>query len=207
MKIVFISDTHGLHNRLDMPEADVLVHSGDFCNHGHEGDVKEFNRWLAKQDYKHKIVIAGNHDRFLENNRFPWHESITYLCDTSITIDGIKFYGSPWQPEFFNWAFNVPRGKALAKKWAKIPSDTDVLVTHGPPCNVLDFVPGDRNVGCEDLLDRVLIVKPKIHAFGHIHYSYGETKVLDTEFVNASICTEAYLPDNQPIVKEVSCED
>jgi len=115
-------------------------------------------------------------------------------------IDGIKLWGSPWQPEFCNWAFNLPRGEALREKWQMIPEDTDVLITHGPPLGILDNIAGGPALGDADLLDEVTnIVKPKVHIFGHIHDGYGTQREGETTFVNASLLDEWYNVANTPI--------
>ena len=124
-----------------MPEGDVLIHSGDMTRIGHSNEIKDFNRWMGEQDYAHKLCIAGNHDMLFEDHPSVARSLITnctYLQDSSVTIDGVKFYGAPWQPEFFSWAFNVPRGPEIAAKWYQIPDDTNVLITHGPPYGILD---------------------------------------------------------------------
>jgi Icc-related predicted phosphoesterase len=95
-----------------------------------------------------------------------------YLEDEAVTIDGVRFYGSPWQPEFMDWAFNLPRGEALAAVWAKIPVGVDVLVTHGPPAGIGDLVHG-RSTGCAELRRRLDEVAPALHMFGHIHEDGG----------------------------------
>jgi Icc-related predicted phosphoesterase len=102
-----------------------------------------------------------------------------------------------------DWAFNLQRGPALREKWALIPEGTDVLITHGPPFGILDWTARGERVGCEDLLEAVRRVKPRLHVFGHIHEGYGEHEQDGTRFVNASICTEAYQPTNAPIVVDV----
>lgn len=203
MKIVAISDTHTYHDYIDLPEGDVLVHTGDFSFQGNREEYDRFVDWFAKQPHPYKVFIAGNHDRILEKEKLPVPDGVYYLQDTSLVIDGIVFYGSPWQPEFCNWAFNLPRGRPLAEKWGKIPEDTEVLLTHGPPHKILDHCPGG-NVGCEDLLERVLkLPNLKYHVFGHIHESYGIEVFGTTTFVNASSCTGRYRPINNPIVLEI----
>lgn len=205
MKIICISDTHGLHHKMTkIPDGDVLVIAGDITNVGSKSDVLSFNSWVNRLPHKEKIMIAGNHDWcfYRKKNAYKWLEDIIYLQDQEYTVDNIKFYGSPWQPEFYNWAFNLPRGKALRKIWDKIPKDTDVLITHTPPKNICDLTREGINTGCEELLQKVEQIKPKLHIFGHIHEAYGiEEK--DTIYINASICTRDYLPINDPIVYEI----
>jgi Icc-related predicted phosphoesterase len=126
-----------------------------------------------------------------------------YLLDEELELEGLKFYGSPYQPEFCNWAFNLPRGPQLARKWAKIPDDTDVLITHGPPGGILDRVAGGELVGCNDLRKRVKEINPKLHVFGHIHEAYGWHWEDKTIFVNAANCDLGYNPINKPVVVEI----
>lgn len=213
MRIVCISDSHGLIPTNNIPEGDVLIHAGDCTNQGYIEEIKNFLDWFDSiKGFKNKIFIAGNHDwgfqekpeeckLLLEN-----YPNITYLQDSEVIIDDLKFYGSPWQPEFFSWAFNLKRGKEIEAKWKLIPDDVNVLITHGPPYGIGDFVPygGGENVGCEDLLDRVHnLEKLKLHVFGHIHYSYGEYIRNNVNFVNAALCTEQYRCINKPIVIEL----
>lgn len=207
-KITFISDTHTLHKKLtgDLIGGDIIIHSGDISSMGYEHEIREFCKWFSKLDYTHKIFIAGNHDWGFQDNKekvseiVNSYEGITYLEDSEIIIDGIKIYGSPWQPEFCNWAFNLARGEAIKNKWDLIPIDTDILITHGPPKGILDYVSQSKfNAGCEELYKRVFEVKPKINVFGHIHQSYGNKTIDDIEFINASVLDERYYCSNKPI--------
>jgi Icc-related predicted phosphoesterase len=230
IRIICISDTHSLHSKIKIENyinpkvSNILIHAGDCTNVGREKEVGDFINWYQNLEFDTKIFIAGNHDISFENkpnwlNTYLYEENlhqsnVTYLRDDSITIDfpefsrPIKIYGSPWQPEFYNWAFNLPRdGEELKKKWEQIPNDTDILITHGPAFGMLDYVMdkyGQRNVGCELLKERIDVLKPLMHVFGHIHYSYGTEKINDTLFVNASICTEQYNPINEPIVVDLT---
>jgi len=217
IRIVFISDTHGRHEYLTskgmgniLGSGDILVHSGDVSNVGKPHEIKEFLDWFSNTNFTHKIFIAGNHDFGFETASTIAPEyiekGVTYLFDCGVEIDGIKFYGSPWQPEFYDWAFNLPRGEKLAEKWSKIPSNTDILITHGPAHGMLDTVPNGTIVGCEELLDKILEVKPTIHVCGHIHHSRGGKEFNDTLFINASICTERYDPTNKPFVVDFDAE-
>ena len=231
MKIIALSDTHGLHKNAIVPDGDILIHAGDFCNWGVKDEVKSFNKWLGTLPHKHKIVIAGNHDICLDpncrdprtgNHKYDGHQLITnahYLENESIEIEGIKFWGSPFTPMFMDWAFMM-NDPSLEGVWAKIPEDTEVLITHGPAYGILDEVfrasreTGDC-VGSTSLLKRIQKLKNlKYHLFGHIHGSYGTKKSNLDEIseknptgecihINASICTEAYEPVNAPIVIEI----
>ena len=222
MEIIFISDTHTKHfdgwlNReLDKileeyPEA-VLVHCGDISSRGRQREVEDFVEWYEDLKFKNKLLIAGNHDFMFEDN--PEEalrileskgKSITYLNDSGVEIDGIKFWGSPVTPRFFDWAFN--RDADIQNHWNMIPHDTNVLITHGPPYGILDFTLRDRKpVGCHYLRKRLFDLKDlKVHSFGHIHEAFGQ-QIGDDEdfqgiqFVNASYLDLRYDPVNRPIV-------
>ena len=202
-KIVCISDTHNFQP--DIPYGDILLHAGDLTGRGTKDEVENALDWLARLGRETVIIVPGNHDWMFERypdeaRRMCEDRNIILLMNESYRTHGLNFYGSPVQPTFFNWAFNVNRGPSIKKVWDRIPFDTDVLITHGPPFMILDEAPGDRNVGCQDLLDAVRAIKPKLHVFGHIHQDYGVTKEGDTLFVNASLCTEQYHCTNLPIM-------
>ncbi len=208
-KIVCISDTHNRLGEIDVPAGDTLVHCGDWTSTGKTSEIFKFRTQIKSLPHKTKIVIAGNHDQLAELNpsfvREIFNEiGVIYLQDESVTVDGLKFYGSPYTPEFYNWSFMLPRGKPLADKWELIPDDTDVLLTHGPPLGMLDQNPSGDYCGCEELSLRVQqLHKLKLHVFGHIHQGYGIFDTDETRFVNASICTERYTPTNKPIIVEI----
>jgi Icc-related predicted phosphoesterase len=227
-KITFISDTHGKHDQivtskslrksnqpLDLPGGDILIHAGDFMNSGwNEIEAIEFFKWFdAIDNYDTKIFIAGNHDRWAQNNPEEFkgiltgYKTIEYLQDEKIDLwdqedQQLVIYGSPWQPEFYNWAFNLPRhGEEMKARWDAIPNDTDILITHGPPFGYLD-IPGGQStlrVGCEMLRERVDEFKPKIHIFGHIHGSAGYYFNGHTHFINAAVLNEQYQYANAPL--------
>jgi Icc-related predicted phosphoesterase len=206
MKITVTSDTHGLHDSVIVPPGDIFVHAGDMTPRGSIEDMIAFNDWLGTLDYKHKIVIAGNHDFCFENDLDESRNALSnaiLLHDEEIVIDGVKFYGSPWQPEFLDWAFNLPRGEPLREKWRLIPDDTDVLITHGPALGHGDKTVRGEPVGCEDLLDRIKVLQPKIHVFGHIHEGFGTTIEGATQCVNASFADSNYKPANQPFEVQI----
>lgn len=208
-RLVLLSDTHGHHDEIDVPDGDVLVHAGDFCTSGWENQARRFARWLAAQPHPHKVVIAGNHDRCMEADVALGDRlfaGATYLLDRAATVAGLRFYGSPWQPEFLSWAFNLPRGEPLRRVWDKIPDGTDVLVTHGPPFGVLDRTYDGRPVGCEELRAALARVRPRLHVFGHIHEGAGVHAEDGVLHANASTCTLAYDPTNPVLVVDVPLE-
>ena len=223
MKITFISDTHTNHGLIpmeDLPGGDLLIHAGDIMNSGYnKNDIHDFCTWFHSLDqYEDKVFIAGNHDWMFQNHPLEANTivnnygSITYLQDDDFVIYGdgpngdmpennFRIYGSPWQPEFYNWAFNLPRnGVELQEKWSNIPNDTEILITHGPPWGHCDITPyGNLNVGCELLRARVDELKPKIHVFGHVHSGYGYKFHEGTHFINAAVLNEKYKYANKPV--------
>jgi Icc-related predicted phosphoesterase len=209
MRLTFISDTHNKHKQITshLPGGDILLHSGDISSMGYEHEIREFCKWFNNiEGYTHKIFIAGNHDFGFQNNEekvkeiLEFYSGITYLQDSEIKLKigderEIKIYGSPWQPWFYDWAFNLPKnGMGLATRWEMIPDDTDILLTHGPAFGILDTVAGRShdNLGCELLTERLERLKPKIHSVGHIHSGYGYVMKGDTHHMNASVLDEQY---------------
>ena len=220
-RFVCISDTHSKTDKLNVPVGDVLLHAGDFSNIGQEGDVIKFNSFLGSLPHKYKVVIAGNHDISFDTEEYGkalWKKfshkdkldsnkmksmltNALYLEDFGCELLGFKIYGSPWQPEFFNWGFNLKRGQLLLDKWDKIPDDVDILMTHGPPIGHGDLCRHGGRAGCVELLSTIQKrVKPKVHVFGHIHEGYGQTTDGNTLYINASTCTLQYLPIQPSIV-------
>ena len=208
MRILCTSDLHGQWGFLQMPEADVLVIAGDLTTFGRLDEVVKFNEALLHYPIPTKIVIAGNHDWAFYNDTSKGmaRRLITnahYLEDSGVVLDGVKFWGSPWTPQLYDWAFMLPRWN-MFKKWDLIPNDTDVLITHGPPAGQRDSAyQSPEPFGCEALRDAVQRVRPKLHIFGHVHEAYGTSFNEHTGFVNCCRCNRAYNPVNDPILVEV----
>jgi Icc-related predicted phosphoesterase len=208
MKFVAISDTHGQHKQLNLPEGDVIIHAGDISKRGLEYEIIDFLNWFKDLNYTHKVFIAGNHDFFFERASQLMIEqvipaNVVYLCDSEVVIEGIKIWGSPITPTFFNWAFNRDRGQEIVAHWDLIPTDVNILITHGPVYSVLDKTDSGEQVGCKDLQHRVAEIKPLFHICGHIHEAQGVVKELSTTFINASVLDENYRLVNEPIVFEM----
>lgn len=204
-RIVLLSDTHGLHDEMaPVPDGDILIHAGDLTRSGSLAEISNLTAFFASLPHKHKVVIAGNHDFCFEKDKVQAAKLLPgtiYLQDKLTELMGLKIYGSPWQPRFGDWAFNLDRGTPLRSVWSRIPDKTDILVTHGPPYSIHDLTELEKqHVGCKDLLVAVQRVKPKLHVFGHIHCSYGQSVKDGTTYVNAAICDERYQPVNLPIV-------
>jgi len=208
LKFVAISDTHCRHRQVKLPAGDVLLHAGDLTYKGEKTEVIDFLAWFAKQPFKHKIFIAGNHDFYFEREKenainaiIP--EGVTYLNDSECIVDNIKIWGSPITPWFYNWAFNRKRGAPIRKHWSKIPPDTQLVITHGPAFGMLDSALGDKHAGCIDLLKTIQGIKPKVHVCGHIHESWGKLERDGIKYINASVLNEAYELVNKPVVFEL----
>lgn len=211
IRVVCFSDTHTFHNSIPIPDGDIAVHSGDATFHGYKHEVKAFGTWYSGLPYQHKIFVAGNHDTSFQDTRSQaeeWlGEGIIYLQDDGIVLEAnemsITAYGAPWQPEFGNWAFNLPRGEALKEKWDMIWPDTDILITHGPPYGIRDKCNRGEKVGCRMLKQAIGRVRPKLHICGHIHEEYGVTEWAGIEVANASNCNSRYSPVNEPLVFDI----
>jgi Icc-related predicted phosphoesterase len=214
MRIVAISDTHGQYrdSRLVIPDGDVLIHCGDALNRGTLAELRTFAQWLDNKPHKHKILISGNHDwcwqREPDAALSLLGDSTTYLCDTMVTIDGVNFYGSPWTPRFYQWAFMKDRGGDMKQIWDALrrtaeSNPIDVLITHGPAYGHGDNAPRKRRAGCLELLHAIKEVRPKVHLCGHIHEGHGlsySDEIEGTLFANVSICTGDYKPTNPATV-------
>jgi hypothetical protein len=234
VRIVCISDTHVPVKLPPIPDGDMLIHAGDLTCDGTFRQIKTAGEQLAALPHKHKVVIAGNHDKLFEKDLFLAREAlgrgITYLQDEMRTIEGLRFFGSPWTPRFFDWAFQLeaddwrPKradserpfllggpnaARTAAEHWARLPDVIDVLVTHGPPRGILDSAGLDittrmvRHVGDADLLEAVKRIRPRLHVFGHIHSHPGRIEGEGTIFVNAVTCDEQYNATRPPIVVDL----
>ena len=217
-RIICISDTHNKHlelnedlDKLGYEDETIIIHAGDCTNGGLRYELTKFLEWFGNLPYKHKIFIAGNHDFCFEPtlSAFPpiypdiaqefKDKGIIYLMDQMVEVEGLKIYGSPWQPRFYDWAFNVNRGEEIAQKWAGIPEGLDILITHGPAFGVLDDTISGMRVGCEELYKKIFEVKPKYHICGHIHFGYGMRELDGVTFINASSLGEDYEYHHKPI--------
>jgi predicted phosphohydrolase len=210
IRLVCISDTHNRHKKIALPAGDILVHAGDLSGHGEPKEIAAFGKWLAGLPYRHKVVIAGNHDFLFERSPAEGRAllgEVTYLQDSGAELEGLRFWGSPWQPWFYDWAFNLPRGEPLREKWALIPAGTDVLITHGPPLGHGDRTSRGEQVGCADLLEAIRRIQPRCHVFGHIHEGYGTTREGQTACLNAATCDLDYQPVHAPLVLDLEVED
>jgi len=215
MRITVISDTHNKHKQVTslLPGGDLILHAGDLSSLGYKHEIESFCTWFNKlNDYDHKVFIAGNHDWMFQKDPeqarsiYTSYKWIDYIQDETISIGDdmdklVNIYGSPWQPEFYNWAFNLPRnGPEMEEKFSLIPDTTDILITHGPANGFLDkTIGGWENLGCEVLARVIKEKKPKIHVCGHIHSGYGYKFADGTHYFNASILDEEYNFTQKPM--------
>ncbi len=213
IKIVSMSDSHGKHQEVIVPECDILLHSGDVSMFGKESQTVDFFQWFDAQKATHKVLVGGNHDLIFEKHPFvlkallKTHPSISYLEDSGVTIKGLTIWGSPVQPWFYDWAFNR-REEEIKKHWNMIPEETDILVLHSPPYGILDQNLSGMHCGCPSLKARIKITQPKVVVFGHIHEGYGvETTKWETGkstlFLNSSVVDRSRTVTNKPIVFEI----
>jgi predicted phosphodiesterase len=191
MRIVAVADTHLYHRELEVPDGDVFVHAGDMCRGGSLEEFGRAARWICGLPHAVKLVIAGNHDwcfvrQPAEARALLAAGGVHYLEGDEVSAGGLRVWGGPWQPEFGGWAFNLPRGPALAEKWAAIPEGLDLLITHGPPEGFGDRSWHASRTGCVDLRARVDLVRPKLHLFGHNHEDGGAWTQGGTTFINCT---------------------
>ena len=201
MRLLHLSDTHNQHHSLlNLPKADLIIHSGDFSLKGTKTEFYDFLNWFLSLSYQHKIFIGGNHDSYLEGKtqkdiQKMLPENCHYLCHSSVLIKGLRFWGVPmFVSEDIDGTY--------FEKIKQIPSNTDVLISHNPPFGILDL-DGKINFGCVDLLEKIVEVKPKFHLFGHIHNAFGIEKSKHTTFSNASALNGNYELQNLPKLFDV----
>jgi predicted phosphodiesterase len=202
MRIVLISDTHGLHRKVEVPGGELLIHAGDFTLDSKPPSVvSDFNAWLGSLPHRHKVVIPGNHEFILEEprNRGAITNAIL-LVDTGVEIEGLRIWGSPVTP-LYGGAFGKSNPEDRKRHWASIPEGLDILITHGPPFAILDHGGSEeRREGCPQLLEAVFRALPRVHVFAHIHHGYGTLRTNHTLFVNASLLGEDGSLGRKPVV-------
>jgi Icc-related predicted phosphoesterase len=222
---------------LNLPQGDILVVAGDMTDTGSYEELSQVASFLSKEKPKFRsiITVAGNHDLTLDRDFYAKeghkhhdpvldfnkarsifldNKDITYLEDSGDKLDHLNIWGSPWIPPIGPWAFTANDLETENHYFGKIPLDTDILVTHTPPKDIMDVYPNKvysedpktkemtykiqyEKMGSVGLMNRIKEVRPKVHVFGHIHYCAGWKEVDGTVYVNASIVNN----DNQPVVK------
>lgn len=217
MKICCISDTHDQHYKLEIPECDLLIHAGDLTSTGKRTQVERFSEWFSGlPQARNKVCIAGNHDFILQDHSGMMYglpnKNYTYLEDSSTVIDGVKIYGTPWTPRFYDWAFNASRNEnypfenlpSLRQIFNIIPKDTEILICHGPPFGIMDETLEKDRTGSKEMLDIIqTLPNLKLYVCGHIHEAYGVKKIDKVTYVNASSLGRDYFTVNKPIMIEI----
>jgi Icc-related predicted phosphoesterase len=214
MKIVALSDTHGQHRMVSVPDGDILIFSGDMTMGGEPWALNDFSEWLAALPHEHKLWTYGNHEWTCDPRNahyVPGFDCIVqsgrrlgdHQSGTLVKVNGLRIWGSPVHPRFHGWAFGREKGSDIRRYWEQIPLDADVVVTHGPPQGILDANGAGEQCGCPALRDRLSAVRPAVHIFGHIHTRYGVEQRGATRFVNAALLDDKYELVREPIVLEV----
>lgn len=208
MDLVIFGDTHELHREIEVPDGDILIYTGDFTMFSKSlRAIEDFNDWLGELPHLHKLVVPGNHEFFLEAN--PGRRSLlsnaTVLIEDSITINGLRLYGSPMTP-LYGGAFGKSSPTDRKRHWAKIPDDTTVLVTHGPPYGILDRSPGQmERMGDPELRERIRELRSlRLHVFGHVHGAYGTAEVDGVTFANVALMGPLGDLAHNPVVMRMS---
>lgn len=192
MRLLHLSDTHSQHDALQsLPNADIVVHSGDFTFAGTEREAVDFMNWFCDLPYRHKLFIAGNHDACMLDVKVDGlPKNVHFLNNSGIVIEGFKIYGMPMFMEYCLTGEDIKHIEA-------IPDDSNIVVTHQPPINILDFA-DNVHYGCRLLREKIKKINPSYHLFGHIHNSYGTTQEDGTVFSNAALLDGAYKLVNIP---------
>ena len=203
LQLVLISDTHELHREVTVPCADLLLCSGDFTMFSRSlRAIVDFNDWLGELPHKHKILVPGNHETFIQtdaSNRSLLSNAVV-LVNEGVEIEGLRIWGSPVTAGF-GPAFGISSPEERRRLYAKIPNDTDILITHGPPFGRLDCDPRSNvHQGDRELFEAVKRVRPKLHLYGHIHAGYGVEEFEQTTFVNAALLGPGGDIDKAPVV-------
>ncbi len=218
MKITMLSDSHCKHHQIKIDPTDLLIHAGDATASGTIAETKSFLSWFEAQPAQTKIYVGGNHDMMCQDAPVLFkallseHPTINYLEDSELSPmiglrdssgESIRIYGSPWSKEYGGWAF-MSDEKGLNEKWDRIPENISLLVVHGPPHEILDLTLKGVNAGSKTLREQILgRIKPKIVCTAHIHEAYGQIKIDNTLFINASSCNRQYQPVNKPVTIEI----
>jgi Icc-related predicted phosphoesterase len=186
--LCIISDTHRKHRQLVIPECDILIHCGDFCNIGQEEiqTLEDVDVWFAELPARQIVCIGGNHDSALQHREYRFAHA-QFLEDSLVEIEGLRIYGSPWCPELSSFAYYASEDM-LAQRWRQIPEGLDILVTHTPPYGILDLPrAGSPHLGCPLLREELARIRPRLHIFGHVHASHGQHEDDTTRYINASV--------------------
>lgn len=209
-RITCIADTHTQHSKLNLLPTDILLHAGDYSYRGRVAEVKSFLEWFSKQPAKHKIFIDGNHDGLsieeptLFKEILAEYPNVNYLRHEMIEVEGLKIWGRPTTPLYGNWWHMEPRESPnMLATLNIIPANVDILLTHGPSYGILDENQQGEHCGCNDLLNELNRVKPKVLVTGHIHFSSGIKEVNGIKHINAAVLDDSYNFKNSYIIFDI----
>jgi calcineurin-like phosphoesterase family protein len=212
IRVVCLSDTHDRQADIKVPDGDILIHCGDLTMAGDQACAREGIAWLASLPHRRKLFVPGNHDLCFEaggafirelSEEFP---SVETLIDRDADAFGLRVYGSPWTPgpARFAFAYNPHQPRVPSERWALIPDDTQILITHTPPQGIHDLTASGKRLGCSALRTRLQGLRAlQLHAFGHVHEAQGTIMLRRVQYVNAAICDERYRPNQAPVVVDL----
>lgn len=206
VRLVLMGDTHELHRECDLPDGDILIHTGDFSMMSRSfAAIEDFDEWLGELPHRFKLVVPGNHEFALEDSaRRGLISNARLLINESVEVMGLKIWGSPVTP-LCGAAFGLISDRDRARLYNQIPEDTDIVVTHGPPYGVLDQAPSSgHHEGCHQLLAAMQRVKPRLHVFGHVHGCFGRMDTPETLFANVALLGSDGSLSNQPVVLQMN---
>ena len=205
IRLVLMGDTHGHHRDVKVPDGDLLVHTGDFTFfNGSTLAIRDFNDWLGQLPHRSKVLIPGNHDSGFVDPAFrELITEATLLINEGTVMQGLRIWSSPCTPN--DWGvFGAATAREREALFSRIPKNTDILITHGPPQGILDqSSQHGKPQGCDQLLAAVRRVRPRLHVFGHIHQQYGVLDCAGTLFVNAALAGPDYAVMKRPVEFEM----
>lgn len=222
--ICLISDTHTYHDKVEIPECDILIHAGDESFQGTKEETECFAKWLDQQPAKHIIWTPGNHSVYFEK-LFP--ESIAWIHDycprciilinEPVAREGINFFGSPFTPTYgFRWAYQASRTVPesahefkpfIGDLWAKIPENTNFIINHGMPYGILDETldwnrGSNVHSGDREMEYRIReLPNLKYYVGGHLHKNGGKSYIRNgVTYFNAAVVNDEYKVVRKPIL-------
>jgi predicted phosphodiesterase len=204
ISFVACSDSHSMHATLGsdlFSPADVFIHTGDLTQHGTKEELQSAISWLASLPYKHKVVIAGNHDISLDKDctyrsamarragsyatpeeadvliASMREHNITYLSpaqpSTQLSVGDctLSLYGLPFSP--LSIGPSAFMRSSSENTWAGPQSSFDILLSHSPPRGHLDQNRQGDHIGCDHFLSAIERLRPSVAVFGHVHEARG----------------------------------
>lgn len=193
--------TYDLENRSDIIGHYLRNERGDYSNlvREYQKNNTNYNPNISGKNYDDNVLN-------LIKQQIIEDDEIIYLEESSINVEGLNIYGTPYSPFFYHWGFPTypyherQNGGLEASRWNKIPDNTDIVIVHGPPFNILDSTVDNEHVGCPFLAEKMNKIEPSLCLFGHIHEAYGHKKIKNTYYANVSTLNFNYQIKNKPIL-------